>query len=282
VPDRTLLRWAPVLQREQPRGELDVSWKWKVVVGRGKDCDVVLKHLSIPLRHGQFSRLQNTWVVENYDTSHGIYMRGKRIMLEAVNDDDVDFAMLVRFRFEKTPMEEEERRFRDAIRASPADDAGYLVYADWLLERDEELGQRMVSPPRPEDPWLGPLLTPGIAVKWRHGFFDTVKVRSSKSVFPKAGVFSEVLTHPLSAFLLSLEVDAVLLHEESPAIAHENWVDWMFEALMLSPPPTLRHLKVRLPLDHALRFQNEFKALEAKLPHLETTWDRLFTEGALT
>jgi hypothetical protein len=275
VADRTILRWAPVLQREQPRGELDVSWRWKVVVGRAKDCDVVLNHPSIPLKQGHFIRLQNAWLVENEATSQGIYIGGRRVTaLEAVHGEGVDFSMLVRFRFETIPMGEQEQGFRD--------DARYLVYADWLLEQNDELGKWMVSAPPVAARWLGPLLSEGIAVKWRHGFFDTVKVRSATSVFPKAGVFSEVLLHPLSAFLLGLEVDAVLLHQETPAITREAWVDWLFEALLAAPPTALRQLKVRLPVEHALRFEAAFKALKAKCPALETPFERLFTEGALT
>ena len=282
MPERTLLRWAPILQREQPSGELDVTWRWKVVVGRAKGCDVVLNHPSIPQRHGEFSRVQNTWLVAKYEGQH-IYIRGKSVnTIESAHNEDVDFAMLIRFRFETIPMGAEEKAFRDAIRAAPTDDGRYLVYADWLLEQNEELGKLMVSPAPIAARWLGPLFCDGVAVKWRHGFFDTVKVRSSTSVFLKQSVFSEVLVHPLSEFLLNLEVDAVLLNEETPRISHENWVDLLFEALLGLPPPTLRHLKIRLPRDHAMRFEGEFKALKAKVPTLETSWDRLFTEGALT
>lgn len=276
MPDRTLLKWEPVLPRDQPRGELDLTWRWKAVVGRAKECDVPLKHPSIPLRHGCFARLQNVWFVENYDTAHGIYVKGKRVMLEAVQGNDIDFAMLVRFRLETVPMPAEEAAFREAIRAAPNDDGRYLVYADWLLEQGEPLGQWMVSPISPEAPLLGPLKSPGIAITFRHGFFDTVKVRTSSATFSKAGIFAEVLAHPLAAFLQTLEVDAVLLQQESPTIAAENWVDWLFEALLQGPPETLRHLKIRLPRHKGLRFENELKALKLKAPQLETPFDRLF------
>ncbi len=281
MPERTILKWQPVLQREKPRGELDVSWRWRVVVGRGRDCDVVLNHPSIPLKHGQFVRTTNVWSVGNFETSHGIYVRGKRITFEAVNQDEVDFDMLVRFRLETLAMGAEEASFREAIAAAPNDDGRYLVYADWLLEQDEPLGKLMVSPAPPGPAFLGPLVCDGITRTARHGFFDTVKVRSSKISSDKALVFAEVVVHPLSAFLLGLEVDAVLLNKETPTIAAENWVDWLFEALLHSPPATLRNLKIRLPARHALRFQSVFKALKGKLPHLQTTWETLFTEGEL-
>lgn len=284
MPDRTILHWEPVLQREQPRGSLDVTWRWKVVVGRAKDSDVSLKHPSIPLRHGQFTRLQNTWFVENFETAHGIFLHGKRITLEAVLGADVDFAMLVRFRFETIPMSAEETSFRDAVRAVPTDDSRFLVYADWLLEQDDELGKLMVSPAPIPARWLGPLLTDGIAVTWRHGFFESVKVVSAAGIVPtRDGVFYEVLAHPLSAFLLGLEVDTVLLNTESPGIPPDRWVDWLFQALLDSPPPTLRRLKVRMPrVADGLRFEAELKALKKKAPQLETPFERLFTEGALT
>ncbi len=282
MPERTILCWAPVLQREQPRGDLDLSWRWKVTVGRAKESDVVLKHPSIPNHHGHFLRVKNTWLVVKDDATHNIYIGGKPITFEAVRAEDVDFAMLVRFHLETIPMGAEERSFREAIAADPTDDGRYLVYADWLLEQDDALGTLMVSPAPGTARWLGPLLSDGIEVKWRHGFFDTVKVRSAKSVFNKAGVFDEVLLHPLSPFLLGLEVDTVLLNAESPEIPQARWADWLFEALLATPPAGLRALKVRLPLAQAARFEGEHEALKKKLPHLQTAFDRLFTEGALT
>lgn len=279
MPERTLLHWAPVLERPQPRGTLDVTWRWKVVVGRARDCEVVLNHPAIPPKHGTFARLQNVWFVESDEASKGIYLRGKRIFREPVRDDEVDFGMLVRFHFEVVPMPDDERKLRDAIRADPADAARYLVYADWLQERGDPLGGLMVAPHPIGAMWLGPLHGDGISVAWRHGFFEKVTVRSSKSVFAKAGVFSEVCAHPLAAFLTTLEADAVLLERETPECSAEHWVDYLFESLLFNPPPTLRHLKVRLPRELGFRFQGELKALKQKVPGLQTPFEELFTEG---
>ena len=187
MPERTLLRWEPVLPRPQPRGALDVTWRWTVTVGRGADCDVVLKHGSIPLRQGQFNRLRNRWWVEDARSANGIYLRGKRIHLEPVDDEPVDFSMMVRFRFEQTPMPEEELKLREAIRAEPDDDSRYLVYADWLQEQGDELGTMMVAPAPSAAQWLGPLFAPGLQVGWRHGFIRALKVRSAASVYGKTG-----------------------------------------------------------------------------------------------
>ena len=279
VPDRTVLHWSPILPRDQPRGALDVTWRWRVSAGRAKDNDVVLNHPSIPLRHAQFTRLQNTWFVGNIDGGQ-VYVRGKRVSLEPVRGDDVDFAMLVRFRFELQPMPEEEARLRAAIAAAPFDDARYLVYADWLLERDDALGRQMVSQAPIAARWLGPLHAEGNTVQWRHGFFGRLTVRSAANVMLKSMVFMEAMVHPLSAYLTTLEVDAVRLAQETPECASDHWVDYLFEALLAEPPKALRHLKIRLPVEQSLRFRGELEAVQRKVPTLETPFEQLFTEGS--
>lgn len=281
MPEQTMMRWEPILHREKLRGELNVTWKWKVVVGREKDCDVVLRHDSIPKKQGHFMRLRDLWWVEDYNSDKGIFIHGKRIHIEPVAGQPIDFAMLVRFRVETTPMPPEELRFREAIYATPEDDGGFLVYADWLQERGDEVGQLMVSPAPIAERWLGPLLSSGIAVTWRHGFLDTVKVRSSESIYAKKGVFVEVFSHPLAAFLRVLEVDAVLLAAENDHLTDEGWVTHLFEALRTEAPRTVRRLKIRLPNEHWLGFEGLFRQLKKNLPRLETGWDTLFTEGAL-
>ena len=279
--ERTLLHWAPILLRDQPRGTLDVTWRWKVVVGRAKDCEVELNHPSIPPRNGAFTRLQNEWFVSNHESSQTqVYVRGKRIALEPVRGADVDFSMLVRFHFEVLPMPPEEVGFRGAILSAPEDDARYLVYADWLLERDDPLGTLMVSPAPVAARWLGPLYAEGNGVGWRHGFFERLTLRSGAGAFIKSTVFAEALAHPLSVFLGTLEVDAVLLEQETPECASDHWVDYLFESLLSAPPKALRRLKVRLPREQAFRFQGELKELRLKLPGLQTQFDDLFTEGA--
>lgn len=282
MPDRTVLRWQPVLPREQPRGELDVTWRWKLIVGRAKTCDVVVKHGSIPERQGHFIRLRNHWWVEDYSSPTGIYMRGKRIHLERVGDEAVDFSMICRFRFEKIPMPPEELALRAAIWAATDDDSRFLVYADWLQERGDELGQWMVNPSPPANAGvLGPLFSDGISLQWRHGFIQSLTLRSAKSVYNPPGAIEEALVHPLSAFLQRLEIDAVLLGAESDHAPAGRWLDYLFDTLETLQPRALRHLKVRLPAEERLGYQAAYSALKARLPSLQTGFEALFTEGAL-
>ena len=281
MPERMIIHWAPIVSTDQPRGDLDVSWRWKAVVGRDRDCDIVLKHPSIPKKQGHFVRLRNHWWVQDEQEANGIYLQGKRIHFEAVGQKAIDFAMIVRFRIETVPMEEEELQLRAAISAGPEDDARFLVYADWLQEQGDPVGQLMVSPAPIGERWLGPLWGPGIEVKWRHGFLDTVKVRSALSIYGKNGVFNEVLAHPLSAFLRTLEIDAVLIAAEVDYFPIEHWVVLLLEALRTDAPPTLRRLRVRLPAELRLGLEANFNAALARMPGLETKWEDLFTEGAL-
>lgn len=279
MPDQTLLKWAPILPRDQPVGALDVTWRWRVTVGRAKDNDVVLNHPSIPLRHAVFTRLQNAWFVANVENTQ-VYVRGKRISLEPVRASPVDLAMLIRLELVDVPMPADEVRLRAAIAEQPFDDARYLVYADWLMERDDPLGRHMVSPAPIAARWLGPLYAEGNSVEWRHGFFARLTVRSAGSLMLKSMVFTEAMVHPLSAYLTTLEVDAVRLAQETPECASDHWVDYLFESLLAEPPKALRHLKIRLPVEQTMRFRGELEAVQRKVPTLQTPFDQLFTEGA--
>ena len=281
MPERMIIHWEPVLPREQPRGALDVTWCWKAVVGRDRGCDIVVKHPSIPGKQGHFVRLRNHWWVKEDEAAGGIYMHGRRIHWEWVGAQPVDFAMIARFRIETVPMSPEELRLREAIAAEPQSDAGFLVYADWLQERGDAVGQLMVSPAPIGARWLGPLLSPGIEVTWRHGFLDVVKVRSAETIHTRNGVFNEVLAHPLCAFLRRLEVDTVLLGSEVDYQPAERWVEYLFKSLSEDAPRCLRTLKVRLPTEKRLGLEATFEEARARLPALETRWDELFSEGAL-
>jgi uncharacterized protein (TIGR02996 family) len=280
MPERFTLHWEPVLAREQPRGTVDLTWKWSALAGRAKDCDVVLKHPSIPNHHGRFLRLRNQWWIEDEHSPNGIYVDGRRIQRERVGLQPVDFAMIVRFRLETTPMKPEELRLLEAIHGAPDDDSRFLVYSDWLQEQGDPLGPSMVSREPVPASWLGPLAFPGLAARSRHGFFETLKIRSSGSVGP--GIFEEALLHPLARFLRALEIDAVLLAAETAHRPDKQWVWGLFEALRTFPPLNLRTLKIRLPNEHWPVFEAEFRALKKQLPALATELAALFTEGALT
>ncbi len=279
MPERRFIRWEPVLSREQPRGELDATWRWKISVGRDRDCDLVVKHGSIPGKQGNFLRLRNDWWFQDENSQNGTYRHGKRIHLEKVGEETLELGMMVRFRIDSVPMSAEELRLRAAIAEELDDDARFLVYADWLQEQGDEVGQLMVSPAPLAARWLGPLYTPGIEVTWRHGFFDRVTVRSAGEVFGKEGVFSEVFAHPLSAFVRTLQVDAVLLGAERSHGPSERWAEALFTTLAADRPSLLRHLKVRLPTEQRPGLEAKFEEARRALPQLRTTWDGLFTEG---
>lgn len=72
-----------------------------------------------------------------------------------------------------------------AIGDAPHDDTRWRVYADWLIERGEGLGQRMACGPDEgvdDARWLGPMARPWAAgnleLTWSHGFIRTATFRS--------------------------------------------------------------------------------------------------------
>jgi uncharacterized protein (TIGR02996 family) len=72
-----------------------------------------------------------------------------------------------------------------AIGDEPDDDGRWQVYADWLLQRAEPLGRRIVEGPDGDDDdarWLEAMARPwrrgNLELSWRHGFVHTAKVRA--------------------------------------------------------------------------------------------------------
>src|SRR5205809_801969 len=95
------------------------------------------------------SRKKNESVVINNDiTLTVVEIRGDKVRLGIVGPQDVPVHrqelsdMLHRG---VTPRPPEEKAFLDAIRERPDDEAVRLVYADWLEERGDPLGEYIRS-----------------------------------------------------------------------------------------------------------------------------------------
>ncbi len=58
MPERTLLRWQ-ALSDPRPLGDLDLTWRWEVMIGSSNQCDVVLSHPTVEDRAARFVRMRN-------------------------------------------------------------------------------------------------------------------------------------------------------------------------------------------------------------------------------
>ena len=80
------------------------SWpieKDRVIIGRGEDCDVVLRERQVSRRHAQIRRLDSQHVLEDLRSRNGTYVNGREVIGPYVlqDGDEIQIALCVRLGF---------------------------------------------------------------------------------------------------------------------------------------------------------------------------------------
>jgi len=90
-----------IMQEGQEAGR---SWPIaaeKVIIGRGEDCDVVLRERQVSRRHAQIRRLDSQYVLEDLGSRNGTCVNGREVIGPYVlqDGDEVQIALCVRLSF---------------------------------------------------------------------------------------------------------------------------------------------------------------------------------------
>ena len=80
------------------------SWsieKDRVIIGRGEDCDVVLRERQVSRRHAQIRRLDSQHVLEDLRSRNGTYVNGREVIGPYVlqDGDEIQIALCIRLGF---------------------------------------------------------------------------------------------------------------------------------------------------------------------------------------
>jgi len=75
--------------------------KEKVIIGRGDDCDVILRERQVSRRHAQIRRLDGQHVLEDLGSRNGTYLNGREVTEPQVlqDGDEIQIALCVRLSF---------------------------------------------------------------------------------------------------------------------------------------------------------------------------------------
>jgi uncharacterized protein (TIGR02996 family) len=112
--------------------------------------------------------------------------------------------------------EARNRGMEEAIAAAPDDAGAKQVYADWLLERGDPLGERIIRPVSSDDArWLEGLN--GVEVEWRQGLIDRATIRDPGARGALALKLTWLLGLRAASVLRELAVD---LHGNGVSEAH--------------------------------------------------------------
>ncbi len=171
-----------------------------LVVGRGRDCDLVLSSPFVGRRQAQIGFEGGAWFVRDLQSPNGIFLGQQRILGRAwLSDGDP-------LRFSDVPARFVEQRSQGlrcpaleaAIGEAPGEDARWRVYADWLLACAQPLGPG-------HDAWdphaLGARLG-SLRVTWRHGLIEAIELPRGPA--SELGTLSALLELPVAGPLRSL------------------------------------------------------------------------------
>ncbi len=156
-----------------------------IVFGRSSKATLVVDDLRVSARHCAVVFEAGFWRVRDLGSENGTRVNGSALVYPRAlfRGDVIEFGT-TQVRFD-TEAPADDPTLIAAIAKTPELPEPWLVYADWLLERGDPLGDRIVRTRRAERvdhlPWLGPLWDPFVSgeieIEWQFGFIKRATVR---------------------------------------------------------------------------------------------------------
>lgn len=190
----------------------------KVIVGRSTEAQLRVVNDWFARRHFAFELLEGRWTVSDWGSTNGTTVNGVSIKGPVpLRPGDVISVVETAFLYE----EQQERRnpnLEQAIEASPDSAGPFQVWADWLQEQGDPLGEQIARAMHGDagveahlagglDPTLK---TWRVALCWRLGLIDSVVLRTvghEGRQPPLRALLSRLLALRTARFLRSLRVD---------------------------------------------------------------------------
>jgi uncharacterized protein (TIGR02996 family) len=209
--------------------------KATLVFGRSPKCTLVFDDLLVSARHCEITSDGSFWRVRDLGTEAGTKVNGRPIRYpRALFDGDrVSFgrAELV-FRSE---VRADDPLLSEAIARDPDAVEPWLVYADWLLERGDPLGERMAAARSngrlDHAAWLGPLgerlLQGELEIDWHLGLARRATFRQVVGQLPYDwhDAVSTLLRTRVAQFLRELVIDVPRLRSGPRPLEIEELID---------------------------------------------------------
>ncbi len=253
----------------------------QLTVGSDPTADLVVDSPSVAKRHFRFVGDGEGWAIEDLGTASGTWVNARRsshVVLhhgDAVWTDEVLFVFLAHPTVTNASIEQ-------AIDEQPDDPARVRVWADWLLERGDPLGEHLLAqtPDATVLEGLLPLVKAGqLELEWRSGLLVAARVRCvDDATWRTVELVARLLSLRVSRWLRSLTVDVSTWVIPSSARLQLEFTA-MARGLCNGPAlPCLREVSfgyVTQPFERSHFLDALLARLKARYPLLETTPDQL-------
>jgi hypothetical protein len=249
-----------------------------VTVGR-RDADIVIDSPRLSKKQCAFVSDGGRWLVEDLTSAGGTFLNGRRVHRHTLVHGDTLWlydALLVFL--EMPPSTSSSGSVPEGQLDQEPDDASRVqVWADWLLERGDPLGEHLLSP-APSDAvldGLAPLVKDGrLELVWRHGLIHTARLRCiNDATYSDVELIARFLSLRVARWTRELTVDLSTWVMPSANRIHQDAAS-VLKGLLTGPHlPALEHLSFGYfhePLPPSVFLLTLLDRLRQRFPKLKT------------
>jgi uncharacterized protein (TIGR02996 family) len=218
-------------------------------LGSHRDNAIVLKDPDVLWRQAFVVETSRGWQIGHDFAGSPTLVNGEPIVRQLLEDGDVVRQGQAQFLFTIEQHDEaREPRLEDAICEQPDDDARWEVYADWLIEQGDALGERLRGLHSDPAPWLEgaarSVKDGTLALDWRHGCIRRVTAKPSGAL--PLDALALLLELPVARFVEAIVIDAPLYSEHGRDLQERSaqLVKHVEQVLGARPLPALRVLEL--------------------------------------
>lgn len=149
------------------------------------------------------------WLVEDVTSTGGTFVNGRRIHRHPLVHGDTLWLYDALLVFLETPVRHHDE-LEASLDADPDDRARVQVYADWLLEQGDPLGDHLLGRAGPGVlEGLDPLVREGrLELVWKHGLIHTARVRCiNDATYSDVELVARLLSLRVARWLRELTID---------------------------------------------------------------------------
>jgi uncharacterized protein (TIGR02996 family) len=252
-----------------------------LLVGRDPKADLVVDSASVAPHHFRLVGSPAGWTIEDLGTSSGTWVNGHRTNTLALRHGDAVWMDEVLFVFLAHPSVP-NAAIEQAIDEDPDDASRVRVWADWLLEHGDPLGEHLLAsePSATVLEGLAPMVTSGqVELEWRNGLLVAARIRCvDDATWRTVELVARLLSLRVSRWLRSLTVDVSTWVIPSSSRLQLEFVA-MARGLSNGPAlPCLRQVSfgyLTEPFERSHFLDALLARLKARFPLLESTADEL-------
>ncbi len=245
-------------------------------VGRTAEREIVVDSPHVSRWHCRFASDGGRWRIEDLKSTGGTLVNGHRVAHHLLTHGDLVSLHGTLLVFLDRP-EHRDAVLEATIDANPDDASRVQVWADWLLEHGDPLGEDLISGrPRPETfEGLQPLIDDGrLELVLKHGLVHTVRIRcTGDSTFQDTEVLARVLGLRIARWVRELTVDLSTWSVPSPRRLQGDEALVLRGVLTSGLAPTLKKLSLGYMTQGLPRSTNVdalIRRLPKRFPRLET------------